>query len=388
MKSPMTHVVAVFFTIAMTLVASAQQSGGQDQERYQKRDANAPAVGPGTIRATFSVAPGQSIQAAVDRARPGDRIEVLPGVYHESVMIDLDNIELVGIVRDGERPQLDGRGEMNDAVQVSGHDFLISGFEIRDYKGNGVVVNKARHVTFRDVVAHHAGKYALYPVLCDGVLVEDCVVSDVWDAGIYAGQSNNVVIRNCEAYRNTIGIETENCINVVISNNSAHHNSLGILVVLLPDLPTEYASNARVINNRAWDNNYPNLSPPGHLVNAVKPGVGIAINAADNSEVTRNDVTDNNSYGIALYALTDIFPEDRKLNVEPNPDNNYIHDNRFAKNGSSVNERFKEFGAPGGDLFWSGKGIGNGFSERTEKRFPAELPTWPGAVEAGGGGGQ
>ena len=384
MKSAKTFVAAALCTFAMTLLASAQQQSGQAQ-RYPERQSNAPPVGPDAIRATFTVAPGQLIQAAVDRARPGDRIEVLPGVYHESLAIDLDNIELAGIVRDGERPQLDGRGEMNDAIQVSGHNFIISGFEIRDYKGNGVVVNKAQNVTFRDVVARNAGKYALYPVLCNGVLIEDCVVSDAWDAGIYAGQSNNVVIRNCEAYRNTIGIETENCINVLITNNSAHHNSLGILVVLLPDLPTEYASNARVIHNRVWANNHPNVSPPGNLVNGVQPGVGIAVNAADNSEVTNNDVTDNNSYGIALYSLIDTFLDREKFNVEPNPDNNYIHDNRFAKNGSSVNERFKKFGAPGGDLFWSGKGTGNGFSEQTESRFPAELPTWPGAIEAGGG---
>ncbi len=76
-------------------------------------------------------------------------------------------------------------------------------------------------------------------------------------------------------YRNTIGIETENCINVVMANNSAHDNSLGLLVVLLPDLPTTVASNARVINNRVLNNNYPNLSPPGNMVSLVEPGNGI-----------------------------------------------------------------------------------------------------------------
>jgi hypothetical protein len=181
-------------------------------------------------------------------------------------------------------------------------------------------------------------------------------------------------------------METENCINVLMANNSAHQNSLGLLVVLLPDLPTTVASNARVINNRVLDNNYQNLSPPGNTVNLVEPGIGIAVNAADNTDVTKNEVRGHGSYGIALYALTDVFPPEHKLNVEPNPDNNFIHDNALSDNGGNVSKRIKSLGAPGGDLFWSGKGVGNGWSEATTKSFPTKLPSWSGTPGAAGGG--
>ncbi len=368
--------------LVLSLAAFAAQA---EEEKYPTRDASAPSVGPNTVRGTFTVAPGQSIQAAVDRARPGDRIEVLPGTYSESVTIDFDDIELIGIVQNGERPVLDGKGTMNDAVLASGNNFTVSGFEIRDYKGNGIVVSQAKNATFRNVVCHNTGKYGVYPVLCQGVLVESCVVSDVWDAGVYAGQCQDVVIQNCEGYRNTIGIETENCVNVVMANNSAHDNSLGLLVVLLPDLPTTVATNARVINNRVTNNNYPNLAPEGNMVSMVEPGNGIVINAADNTEVTKNEVRGNGSYGIAMYALTDVFPADRKLNVEPNPDRNFIHDNKLSDNGGNVSKRLGSLGATGGDLFWSGKGNGNGWSEATDKTFPAMLPGWGGVPAAGGG---
>jgi parallel beta-helix repeat protein len=274
---------------------------------------------------------------------------------------------------------------MNDAVLASGNNFVVSGLEIRNYKGNGVVVNKAKNATFKNLVCQNTGKYGVYPVLCEGVLVDGCVVSDVWDAGDYAGQCHNVVIENCESYRNTIGIETENCVNVLMANNSAHHNSLGLLVVLLPDLPTTVASDARVINNRVLDNNYPNLSPPGNTVNLVEPGNGIVVNAADNTEVTRNEVRGHGSYGIAMYALTDVFPPEHKLNVEPNPDGNYIHHNALKENGGKVSKRMQALGAPGGDLFWSGKGVGNGWNEATESTFPAKLPTGT-AIATGAGG--
>ena len=57
--------------------------------------------------ANLRVTPGQSIQAAVDRAHSGDRITVVPGTYHETgrpcptepgktcaVVISIDNLTL------------------------------------------------------------------------------------------------------------------------------------------------------------------------------------------------------------------------------------------------------------------------------------------------------
>src|SRR5215467_1630938 len=46
----------------------------------------------GAAAQTLLVRSGDSIQAAVDRARPGDTIQVAPGVYREQVTVDLDNI--------------------------------------------------------------------------------------------------------------------------------------------------------------------------------------------------------------------------------------------------------------------------------------------------------
>ena len=68
--------------------------------------------------ATLTVKAGESIQAAVKRASPGDRIEVEPGLYKETVFIDKDRIELRGIVREGAWPVLDGEGQRNDGVLV------------------------------------------------------------------------------------------------------------------------------------------------------------------------------------------------------------------------------------------------------------------------------
>ena len=54
-----------------------------------------PAASARTAR-TIVVGPGQSIQAAVNVASPGDTVLILPGVYHQSVQIRTDGITLRG----------------------------------------------------------------------------------------------------------------------------------------------------------------------------------------------------------------------------------------------------------------------------------------------------
>ena len=363
-------------------------------KNYPERDASRSAAASETPQAIITVAPGQSIQDAVDRAEPGDRVQILPGVYHESVVVDFDDIELVGVVENGQRPVLDGHGEMNDAIMVSGHNFLIQGIEMRNYKANGVVVNQAKNVTFRDVIGVNTGKYAVYPVQCDGVLIENCIATDVWDAGIYAGQCKNVEIRNCVAFRNTIGIEAENSENVLIHSNTTFNNSLGILIVLLPNLPSKIAENAMVTNNHVFDNNYPNKAPEGQIVSGVVPGTGVLVAAADKTEVTRNDIRGNGTFGILVAALTDSMEEGQQIgdrtitiDVEPNPDNNYIHGNKLQNNGNGeMPARYAALGLTQGvDLMWTGKGTGNVWDEAKATRFPPNLPG-PAAEPAMGGG--
>ena len=60
------------------------------------------------ISAVLEVKDGQSIQAAVAKAKAGDTIKVFPGTYHETIYVDKDDISLVGIVENGEWPHLDG----------------------------------------------------------------------------------------------------------------------------------------------------------------------------------------------------------------------------------------------------------------------------------------
>jgi hypothetical protein len=198
-------------------------------------------------------------------------------------------------------------------------------------------------------------------------------------------------------FRNTIGIEAENSTNVLIHNNTTFNNSLGILVVLLPNLPSKEATDALVINNRVLDNNYPNYAPDGEIVAMVTPGQGILISAADRTEVTANEVVGHDSFGIVVSSLLDSADAqevsrdigDRldKIDVEPNPDNNYIHDNQFSANGGGeLSPLYASAGIThGGDILWTGKGAGNIFNEPGATSFPPMLPGAGAPAGAGGG---
>lgn len=350
-------------------LAAAVRPG--DQPSWTTRSAKSAAAS-----ATFSVLPGQSIQAAVDRCQPGDRVEIEPGVYQQTVVVDKSGVTIAGVQRQGARAVLDGGGTLNDAVQVSGADFTIEGLTIRRYKGNGVLANKTERVVFRDLVLEDTGLYGVYPVECAGVLVESCTISQISDAGIYVGSSREILVRNNEVFNNVAGIEIENCTDAVVTNNSAHHNSTGILVFVLPNNPSKVGVDTRVINNRVWANNHANFGKPGTIVAGLPNGIGILVMAADRTEVTENWLADNDSYGIAVVGLTSArLPSGHKLDVEPNSDQTLVEANRYEGNGRKPHPIFLlATRTPGGDLFWDGSGAGNRWREPANlKAFPADL---------------
>jgi cytochrome c peroxidase len=320
------------------------------------------------------VRPGESIQEAVDKAGRNGVVRIYPGTYHENVLVIHHGVTIEGVVRNGKRPVLDGRNLLPDAISGLGNDFTVMNLEIRNYQGNGVVVHKARNVVFRNLILHNTGLYGVYPIECDGVLVEDCKVSGTRDAGIYVGQSRNIVVRRNEAFQNVTGIEIENSVNAIVEDNYVHNNTGGILVFLLPFNPSKVQDGCIVRRNRVINNNTPNFADPEAIVSNVLKGTGIMLLAADNTEVYENEIVGNGTFGIMTIGLRQIFPAPTPLDVDPNPDGNRIYNNILRDNGNDPDERLKRFGIPPVDLLWDMTGKGNQWNQPNATRFPSVLP--------------
>jgi cytochrome c peroxidase len=321
------------------------------------------------------VRPGESIQEAVDKAGRNGVVRIYPGTYHENVLVIHHGVTIEGVIRNGKRPVLDGRNILPDAISGLGNDFKVMNLEIRNYQGNGVVVHKARNVIYRNLILHNTGLYGVYPIECDGVLVEDCKVSGARDAGIYVGQSRNIVVRRNEAFQNVTGIEIENCVNAIVEDNYVHNNTGGILVFLLPFNPSKVQDGCIVRRNRVINNNTPNFADPEAIVSNVLKGTGIMLLAADNTEVYENEIVGNGTFGIMTIGLRQIFPAPTPLDVDPNPDGNRIYNNILRDNAKDPDERLKRFGVPPVDLLWDMTGKGNAWNQPDGTRFPTTLPS-------------
>jgi cytochrome c peroxidase len=336
---------------------------------------------------TLVVNAGQSIQAAVDKAAPGDIIQVMPGTHHEAVLVRTPSLTLQGVVQGDQRPVLAGQGQLANGVLSIANFFTVSGFRIVNYTSNGATVQGTTGPIFRDLITDKTGEYGIFPILPSNILIEHCVTSGVIDTGIYVGQSRGITVTNNEAYANVSGIEIVNSVDAVVENNYAHDNTGGMLVFLLPGKTATEGSHTRLANNRIENNNLANASRPEMTVHLVPVGTGVLIVSADSTEVAANTFRGNKSFAVGLVALTDFpkfFAKIKVWDIPTVPENNWLHDNTFDHNGYDSDPEVISVGFKGRDLLWSTAGTGNRWDEPTGTRYPAPLPSsnWPGFVQS------
>lgn len=217
-------------------------------------------------------------------------------------------------------------------------NITLEGFSVLDAKGDAIKVQATQGITFRDVKTEWTrkpskknGAYGFYPVSSENVLIEDCVAIGASDAGIYVGQSHNIVVRRSVAHHNVAGIEIENSTMADVYECEAYDNTGGILVFDLPNLPKKKGGNVRVYQNKVWENNYKNFATKGTPVSGVPPGTGLMVLAASEVEIFDNDIQNNRTTNLAIvsYHMTENPITDSLY--DPYPAAIYVHDNRFQR---------------------------------------------------------
>jgi parallel beta-helix repeat protein len=229
----------------------------------------------------------------------------------------------------------------SEGILATGDDFTIRDLTVQDTAGNGIKVVGADGVTFKgvkvtwtdpDLTTH--GPYGLYPVSSRHVLVEDCFVSGSNDAGIYVGQSQDIIVRNSEATGNVAGVEIENSYRADVHGNHVHGNTGGVLVFDLPGLPQQGGHHVRVFDNVIVNNNHANFADPAGIVAITPAGSGVIVMANHDVEIFGNTIQGNQTvaFGIVSYALTGgTIPE----GYDPFPRSVFVHDNVLSQNGTA-----------------------------------------------------
>jgi hypothetical protein len=101
--------------------------------------------------------------------------------------------------------------------------------------------------------------------------------------------------------------------------------------------------------------------------------------AADHVEVYNNTIRGNKTGGLAVFNLTIGFSEE-EIDVGPNPEHTYAHDNMYENNGYDPDKFVKDMLGSGFDIIWDTSGVDNRFDEPNAKTsFPPVLPSssWP-----------
>lgn len=298
---------------------------------------------------TIVIPNGQDVQKRATEAfiecPPGGILQFEEGKYEFTSALQLRETEDVTIRGRGRdktilnfSKQLSGTGGEGILAKADGVTFVD--LTVEETKGDGIKVEGSNRVVFRNVATlwHSEGNpkngaYGLYPVQCKNVLIEDCLAVGSSDAGIYVGQSENIIVRRCRAEKNVAGIEIENSKNADVYENEATNNAGGLLIFDLPSLPTGNGGGHRIYRNKVYANNHVNFAPPGNIVADIPQGMGMMVMATNDVEIFENTIQDNQSTNLSIISFLFTGRPIQDAKYDPFTERIYVHDNKFSGGG-------------------------------------------------------
>ena len=297
---------------------------------------------------------GKHLQEALIKAAPGDIIQLPEGKFDldRELSLTVASVTFRGKGIDKTILSFKNQKSGSAGLLATGNGFLIEDMTIEDTKGDALKINGATGVTIRRIKTQWTGgpketngSYGIYPVQCKNVLIEDSVAIGASDAGIYVGQSKQIIVRRNRAEFNVAGIEIENSTNADVEANVATNNTGGLLIFNLPDLPVQGGSFTRVFNNRVYGNNTPNFAPKGNIVAKVPAGTGVMVMSTHDIEIFRNTLKDNETSNISLISYLTTGNPLKDAKYDPFVESISIHDNDITGGGHKPAGRYAELTA-------------------------------------------
>lgn len=319
--------------------------------------------------ATLVVAPGpdaqERLQTALLDAKPGDTVQIAAGRYDltDGLSLDVDGVTLTGAGPGATVLSFKGQKGAGEGLLITSDRVTVKDLAVEDTRGDGIKSKGADDIRYLNLRVEWTGgpketngAYGVYPVASVRVLIDGVVVRGASDAGIYVGQSRDIIVRNSRAEYNVAGIEIENSMRADVHDNVATHNAGGVLVFDLPNLPQMGGNTTRVFRNRVVDNDTPNFAPKGNIVAGVPTGTGVMVMANRNVHVFENEIAGNQSAGVMVVSYTQAYTDAR---YNPLPRDIVVRDNRIGRNGWDPKfpggpEIAKALGGPLPPVVWDG----------------------------------
>lgn len=311
----------------------------------------------------------ERLQGALIEAQPGDTVEIGAGRFEltDGLSLDVDNVTVRGAGASESILDFTNQVGAGEGLMVTSDDVVLSNFAVENSRGDGIKSKQADRITYDGLRVEWTngpdasnGAYGIYPVESTHVLVQNSQVIGASDAGIYVGQSQQIIVRHNIVRQNVAGIEIENSYFADVFENMVTENTGGVLVFDLPNLPQMGGHTVRVFRNMIENNNTANFAPEGNIVAGVPAGTGVMVMANRNVHVFENVIQDHGSSNVMLVSYTEAFDDE---NYEPTPRDVLVQNNVMGAAGHAPDfpggaELAAGFGGEIPPIMWDGTGTG------------------------------
>ncbi len=360
------------------------------------------ATTPSAVTAkSFTVKPGQSIQAAINAAAAGDTIKVMPGDYTEtnSGPAAIRITKPLKLIAKSKLPTtkvriLPGPGQMHGILVEPANDgdpdisgLTIQGFTVEGFSNMGIWLRHVNKFKIQGNESIDNLENGIFPTLSANGLVKKNVAYGSQDSAMWVEGSQNVRVLDNELYNSPTGMEITISNGITVQKNNIHDNTIGVglyhpATAGLPqnEWPSFEFGSWHILSNNVHDNNTPTTGAAGSEVSQLPYGGGLLVLGVQNVDVQKNLIEKNDFFGIAMvdYCLVVLgTPFDCSMNPPPAgfstaPDHDQIIKNTLVDNHGAPAGPYASLAA---DIQAGlGDGPNNCFSKNTINNTPPLLP--------------